>query len=32
LRVRYEHRHDILLAFVLLGCALFTFKDVKRFC
>ena len=32
LRVRYERRADLHLAFVLLGCALITFKAVRRFC
>ena len=32
LRVRYERRADIHLAFVTLGCALITWKAVKRFC
>lgn len=32
LRVRYEQRSDIHLAFTLLGCALITWKAVNRFC
>jgi transposase len=32
LKVRYERRADIHLAFVLLGCALIYFKQLKRFC
>ena len=32
LKVRYERRDDIHLAFVLLGCALITWKQVQRFC
>ena len=32
LRVRYERRADIHLAFTLLGCALITWKAVNRFC
>lgn len=32
LKVRYERRDDIHLAFVLLGCALITWNQVKRFC
>jgi len=32
LRVRYERRDDIHLAFVRLGCALVTFNQVQRFC
>lgn len=32
LRVRYERRDDIHLAFTKLACALITFKAVKRFC
>jgi transposase len=32
LRIRYERRADIHLAFVVLGCALITFNAVNRFC
>lgn len=32
LKVRYERRDDIHLAFVRLGCALVTFNQVQRFC
>ena len=32
LRVRYERRSDIHLAFTKLVCALITFRAVKRFC
>jgi IS5 family transposase len=32
LKVRYERRDDIHLAFVLLGCALITWNQCSRFC
>lgn len=32
LRVRYERRDDIHLAFTMLACALITFKACRRFC
>lgn len=32
LRVRYERRDDIHEAFVQLGCALITWKAVRRYC
>jgi IS5 family transposase len=32
LRVRYERRDDLHLAFTVLGCALITWKAVNRFC
>jgi transposase len=32
LRVRYERREDIHLAFTKLACALITFRAVSRFC
>ncbi len=32
LKVRYERRDDIHLAFVILGCALITWNQCKRFC
>lgn len=32
LRIRYERRDDIHLAFLLLGCALITWRAVNRFC
>lgn len=32
LKVRYERRDDIHLAFLLLGCVLITWKQINRFC
>jgi IS5 family transposase len=32
LKVRYEQRDDIHLAFLLIGCALICFNQIQRFC
>lgn len=32
LRIRYERRDDIHLAFLLLGCAMICWKQIRRFC